>query len=271
MQSISAIKDLQYGVGNGHPLLLDIYRPAIIREKLPVIIWIHGGAWNSGSKDDCPISFLAGKTQVAIVSLNYRLSQEARFPAQLNDCKGVVRWIRANSKAFNLDPNRIGAIGASAGGYLALLLATTGDCPALDGKTSGDHKFSSGVSCVCALYPPTDLNGLVTDPVERRNPDGDVAKLIGGAVQLNIQSANAASPLYYISSNTVPIFLVHGALDHVVPSSQSVNFYRKLLKNGVPAYLEIIPNQGHGLIPPKAVASKIFQFFRIYMGVNLGP
>ncbi len=266
---VTAIHDLQYGLGIGHPLLLDIYRPAFIRKKLPVIIWIHGGAWNSGSKKNCPIAFLAAN-QVAIVSMDYRLTSEAPFPAQLHDCKSVVQWIRANARAYNLDPNRIGAFGASAGGHLALLLATTSHHPIFEGASGDNGRFSSSISCACALYPPTDLNELVSDPEERRDPFGDVARLVGGAVQTHVVAANNASPLFYVSSNTAPIFLIHGENDKLVPPFQSLIFYKKLVECGVPAHLEIIPNKGHGLIPPVSVVREVLQFFTEYLGVNFG-
>ena len=132
---------------------------------------------------------------LAIVSIDYRLTETAMFPAQLFDCKGAVRWLRANAEKYDLDADHIGVFGASAGGLLALLLATTADHPILEGEVGGNLNYSSRVQCACAFYPPTDLNRLVSDPQSRTNANGDVAKLIGGAVAQNVDKAVGASPL----------------------------------------------------------------------------
>src|SRR5580658_3522724 len=100
--------------------------------KLPVVVWLHAGSWKGGSRENCPIAFLAAQN-FAVVSLDYRLDDVAPFPAQLYDCKGAIRWLRAHADQYDLDPNHIGIIGASAGGHLGLLLATTADNPQLEG------------------------------------------------------------------------------------------------------------------------------------------
>jgi acetyl esterase/lipase len=203
---------------------------------------------------------------LAIVSMDYRLDTVAPFPAQLYDCKAVIRWLRANAEKFNLDENHIGIFGASAGGHLALLLATTADQPQLEGEVGGNLGFSSRVQCVCAFYPPTDLNRLVTDPKIRADANGEVAKLIGGAVAQNVDKANFASPLFYVDKHCAPVFLLHGGADTLVPSEQSRIFYAALKQASVEAQLEIIPKQGHGIIAPPPVAQKIYQFFNQHLG-----
>ena len=207
---------------------------------------------------------------LAIVSIDYRLDNVAPFPAQLFDCKGAVRWLRANADKFNLDANHIGIFGASAGGHLALLLATTADNPKLKGHVGGNLNFSSRVQCVCAFYPPTDLNRLVSNPQFRSNPNSDVAKLIGGAVAQNVDKAICASPLTYVDKNYAPIFLMHGSTDDLVPLEQSQIFYDAILKAGVEAHLEIIPGKGHGIIAPPTVAKEIYAFFNRHLKSNTG-
>jgi acetyl esterase/lipase len=267
-RGVQAVKNLEYGRASGQSLQLDIYRPKVITKKLPVVVWIYGGSWKSGSKDFCPIAFMATQ-QLAIVSINYRLDTVAPFPAQIYDCKGAIRWLRANADQYGLDVDHIGIFGASAGGHLALLLATTAGNPTMEGDV-GDHlNYSSRVQCVCAFYPPTDLNRLVTDPKIRSNPDGDVAKLLGGAVADNVEKANAASPITYVSTNCAPVFLMHGADDTLVPPEQSEIFYQALLKNGIDAHLKIVPNQGHGIIAPPDVAQEIYAFFGKYLGTTV--
>jgi acetyl esterase/lipase len=267
-KNVQAVKNLEYGRASDESLLLDIYRPKVIAKKLPVVVWIYGGAWKTGAKDFCPIAFMATQ-QLAIVSINYRLDSIASFPAQIYDCKGAIRWLRANASKYDLDANHIGIFGASAGGHLALLLATTAGNPAMEGNVGGNLNYSSRVQCVCAFYPPTDLNRLVSDPKVRADPNGDVAKLLGGAVAQNVDKAIAASPLTYVSKNCAPVFIMHGADDTLVPPEQSKIFYQALLKAGVNAHLEIIPNQGHGIIAPPRVAREIYQFFGKHLDVPL--
>lgn len=263
--SVAAIKNIEYGQASGQRMLLDIYRPRQIRRKLPVIIWLYGGAWKAGSKDFCPIAFMATQ-QVAIISINYRLTGVAPFPAQIYDCKGAVRWLRAHAGEYQLDPDHIGVFGASAGGHLAALLGTTADDPQLEGDVGGNLNYSSRVQCVCAFYPPTDLNRLVVDPQFRANPNGDVARLIGGAVAENVAKANFASPIFYVNKDSAPFFLMHGGADTLVPPEQSEIFYAALKKAGVEAHLEIVPGKGHGIIAPPKVAEEIYQFFKAHLG-----
>lgn len=263
-KSIEADKNIKYGEASGQAMLLDIYRPRQIDRKLPVIVWLYGGAWKMGSKDFCPIAFMATQ-QVAIVSINYRLDNVAPFPAQIYDCKGAIRWLRANADKYDLDADHIGVFGASAGGHLAALLGTTADNPKMEGDVGGNLNYSSRVQCVCAFYPPTDLNRLVTDPKTRASSKGDVAKLLGGAVADNVDKANFASPIFYVDKNSAPFFLMHGGADTLVPPEQSEIFYEALKKAGVEAHLEIIPDKGHGIIAPPAVAQEIYQFFQAHL------
>lgn len=258
-------RNIEYARVERKSLLLDLYTPKKQpAEKLPVLIYIHGGSWLGGSKFFCPIGFMA-TGNVAIASINYRLSGEAKFPAQIHDCKGAVRWLRANAEKHHLDAERIGVFGVSAGGHLAALLATTTDLLALEGDVGGNLNHSSRVRCVCAFYPPTELNQLVTDAYTRKNPDGLVARLIGGAVEKNIEKALAASPVTYASSNSAPIFLMHGEKDTLVPASQSRLLYDALKKSGAEVQLEIIPGKGHGITAPPPVAKEIYQFFNEHL------
>ncbi|MEY4916567.1 MAG: hypothetical protein RL616_480 [Verrucomicrobiota bacterium] len=262
--TVQVKRDIEYARVNGQALRLDIYSPKYSAGKLPAVIWLHGGGWNMGDKNFCPIGFMAEKN-LAIVSVDYRLDTVAIFPAQLDDCKGAIRWLRANADRFNLDAEHIGIFGASAGGHLGLLLATTADNPKLEGDVGGNLNFSSKVQCVCAFYPPTELNRLVPDPQWRARPDGLAAKLIGGAIGENVDKALAASPLTYVDKNCAPVFLMHGGADELVPPEQSQIFYDALLKAGVEAQLEIVPSKGHGIIAPPPIADKIYLFYQRHL------
>src|SRR5437868_4772034 len=156
-----AHRDLEY-VANGHERnKLDLFVPESADGPLPLIIWVHGGGWQAGSKDGCP-PLRGGHTQrgYAVASINYRLSGHAPFPAQIEDCKAAIRWLRAHAKEYNLDPKRFGVWGSSAGGHLVALLGTSGDVKEFDVGANLDQ--SSRVQAVCDYFGPTDFTVFVT-------------------------------------------------------------------------------------------------------------
>ena len=162
-EGVQAHRDLAY-VADGHERhKLDLFVPEKADGPLPLIIWVHGGGWQNGSKDGCPPlrGGYAGRGY-AVASINYRLSQHAPFPAQIEDCKAATRWLRAHAREYNLDPNRFGVWGSSAGGHLVALLGTSGDVKAFEVGANLDQ--SSRVQAVCDYYGPTDFIAFVTTP-----------------------------------------------------------------------------------------------------------
>ncbi|OYW12849.1 MAG: hypothetical protein B7Z55_17880, partial [Planctomycetales bacterium 12-60-4] len=149
------LKDLKY-VDDGHERhTLDLYIPAESKAPKPLVIWIHGGAWQNGSKENCPALGLTSQG-FAVASINYRLSSHAPFPAQIQDCQAAVRWLRAHAGEYDLDPDKFGVWGSSAGGHLVALVGTTGDVD--DFEPIGGHRdVSSQVQAVCDWYGPTDF------------------------------------------------------------------------------------------------------------------
>jgi acetyl esterase/lipase len=258
--SVKVEKNIEYARVASGPLLLDLYTPKQLGKKLPVIVWLFGGGWKMGSKDFCPIAYMAA-SNVAIVSINYRLSGSAPYPAQIFDCKGAVRWLRANADRYHLDADHIGVFGASAGGHLAALLGTTAGNAELEGDVGGNTNYSSTVQAVCAFYPPTDLDLLVTNPASRNAANTMVGKLLGGSLNEHLALAARASPLRFVSRDSAPFFLLHGEKDSLVPVQQSELLYAALKKAGVEAQLVIVPGKGHGIIAPPAAAQLIYQFF----------
>jgi len=217
---------------------LDLYLPAT-GTNLPLIVWIHGGAWMEGSKEKPPgLGFL--RHGFALASINYRLSQDAIFPAQLMDCKAAIRWLRAHASENGIDPSRIGVWGASAGGHLVALLGTTGDVKEFDaGENSG---VSSRVQAVCDWFGPTDFT---KDP-EADTPDSPIVRLLGGSIAKNIQKAQSANPISYITKDDPPFLIMHGEKDPVVPLAQSQLLADALQKAGVHVTLHVVPGAGHG-------------------------
>jgi len=155
-EAVTAVRDVEYAaVGNKH-LLLDIYTPTASQEKLPLVVWIHGGAWRAGSKEN-PRALGLARRGYAVASINYRLSQAAIFPAQIEDCKAAIRFLRANAAKYSIDGDHVGAWGDSAGGHLAALLGTSGDVKELEGTVGDNLTVSSRVQCVVDYYGPSDM------------------------------------------------------------------------------------------------------------------
>lgn len=259
------LSNLEYTRAPGRPLKLDLYLPNDATNKLPVLVWIHGGAWKMGSKNWCPIAPLVSNG-VAIASIEYRLSDEAKFPAQIMDCRAAIRWLRANASEHGLDPDHIGAFGASAGGHLAALLGTSAKLKEWD---SGPHlDQSSRVQCVVAFYPPTDLDELTSGWFWRKVSFSDVGRLIGGAVENNRDRVAVANPINYISRDTPPFYLLHGDRDKLVPIHQSELLHAALNREGIPVHFEIVPGKGHAIGPPPKALPKLNDFLHQHLGLR---
>lgn len=217
-----------------------------------------------GSKDWCPIAPLV-TNGIAVASIEYRLSNEAKFPAQIMDCRAAIRWLRANAAVHGLDPAHIGAFGASAGGHLAALLGTAGEMKEWDVGSHLDQ--SPRVSCVVALYPPTDLDELTSGWFWRKVSFSDVGRLIGGAVEQNRDLVARANPAHYISKNSPPFYLLHGDEDKLVPIRQSELLHAALKQAGIPSHLEIVRGKGHAIGPPPEALPRLNEFLQQHLGL----
>jgi acetyl esterase/lipase len=247
-------RDLVYKRVNGAVLTLDLYCPEKVSGSLPVIVWLHAGGWSRGRKEHCPAVTLV-QDGYAVASIDYRLTGVAPFPAQIEDCKAAIRWLRANASKYNLDPDRVGAWGFSAGGHLAALLGTSGGVSELEGN--GDNmSYSSRVQAVCVVSGPGDLLQQYREasaaPAEM-NPKVKPAleALIGGPLEQNKAKAMAASPISYISKDDPPFLIIQGENDITVPVSVTQSFFAALKAAGVDATLEIATGRGHGVGGPK--------------------
>lgn len=246
-EGVKAYRDMEY-VENGHERnKLDLFVPEKADGPLPLLIWVHGGGWQNGSKEGCP-PLREGYTDrgFAVASINYRLSGHATFPAQIEDCKAAIRWLRANAKKYNLDPKRFGVWGSSAGGHLVALIGTSGGVKEFDVGPNLDQ--SSAVQAVCDYYGPTDFITFVTTPryESHAKPDAPEAKLIGGAVLENKDKAAKVNPITYVSRDDPPFLIVHGDKDTTVPINQSQLLFEALKKNGTQVHFHTIHGAGHG-------------------------
>jgi acetyl esterase/lipase len=235
---VKALRDLEYVKGGHERQKLDLYLPENANGPLPVIVWIHGGGWRQGSKDRCPAVSFGGKGY-AVASVNYRLSQHAKFPAQIEDCKAAIRWLRANAAKYHFDPEHIGVWGASAGGHLVALLGTTADMKELEGK-EGNLNQSSRVQAVVDWFGPADFRNM------GGSKDSPVARLLGGPVSENKEKAALASPVAHVSKNDPPFLIMQGDMDPLVPLAQSELLADALKKAGVDVTLQVLKGAKHG-------------------------
>lgn len=247
--SVLFFSDICYGMADGIPLYLDILRPAVFPEAaMPVIMHIHGGGWRVGDK-----RWVAQGGQLVLpnllfathgfftISVNYRLSQQMCFPAQLEDVKAAVRWVRAQASLYHLDAEHIGVWGNSAGGHLAALLGFTAGLTELEG-TSGSAGYSSDIQAVVDLWGAIDLSTMWTHTPETIEA---IPQLIGASPDTRPDLLRRASPITYLRSDAPPFLIVHGERDELVPIEQSEVLYHALLEAGVEATFLRIPEEGH--------------------------
>lgn len=266
------LRDLAY-VRNGHARqTLDLFLPDNPSgSPLPLLIWIHGGAFRLGSKaDKVPLDYLdAG---YAVASLNYRLSQHALFPAQIQDCKAAVRWLRAHAGEYHLDPARFAAWGESAGGHLVSMLGTTGDhVPAFE---VGDYlEHSSRVQAVVDYFGPTDFLQMdahrLPDGMVHNTADSPESELVGGPIQAHPGRVAAANPVTYVTADAPPFLIIHGDQDPLVPYHQSTLLAAALERAGVPHTFYTVKSGGHGRFRDGVVPELTREFLEDHMRPHL--
>jgi acetyl esterase/lipase len=246
-EGVRAHRDLVYVEGGHERQTLDLFLPATPNGPVPVIIWVHGGGWQNGSKENC-LALRSGFLErgYAVASLNYRLSQHAVFPAQIEDCKAAIRWLRAHAGEYGLDPARFGAWGSSAGGHLVALLGTSGDVKAFDVGAHLDQ--SSRVQAVCDYFGPTDFIALAKSrdasrPATYLSPE---SRLIGGFVLDHPDKVTEANPITYVSADDPPFLIVHGDQDPLVPLAQSQLLFEAMKQSGLGVRFHTIRGGAHG-------------------------
>ena len=244
------------GVEGYRPLLLDLYLPAAAARSGAAIVYVHGGGWAVGTRrrfgrafiewSPTPLDLLA-QAGFVVATVDYRLSSEAHFPAQLHDVKAAVRWIRGNAMTLGVDTARIVAWGESAGGHLAMLAGLTGHDTALDGDVGTFLDQSSAVSGVIDWYGPMNLLSIGSQhpPGGEKNPDDAgswESAMVGAPLQVDPERTLAASPISYVHAASPPVQIHHGTADTLVPYAQSVEFADALRSAG--GDVELIAVQG---------------------------
>lgn len=262
--SVPEFPDVEYARADTSRLLLDVYLPDGYLPPYPVVVWIHGGGWRSGSKESVQGIFLT-LAGYALVSINYRLSQYAVFPAQIHDCKAAIRWVRARASAYGFDPDRIGVWGASAGGHLASLVGTAEPGDSLEGTLGDFTSVSSSVRAVCDWFGPSNLTTIYLFPssIDHASPNGPESRLIGAPILSNPELAWRASPMAYVDPGDPPFLIMHGTADVSVPHHQSVELDSVLREAGVPVDFRSYPGEGHGggVFSTDSIRQRVLEFF----------
>ena len=292
--------DVAYANVGGRDLMLDLYIPEELPGPYPVVVWIHGGGWSGGSNGSPAFVRPLGSMGVAVASVQYRLTSQAGqfgdepviWPAQIHDVKAAVRFLRANSAAYNLDTEKFASWGTSAGGHLSAVLGLSPGDAFLEGDV-GDHiGRDSSVRVAIDYYGPADLMRMdldVTDPpgstLEHDAPTSPESKLVGwdqqgqgiGDIRANIGNPNppydelvplvlSASPLVLVSEQDPPIFIGHGEQDTSVPIGQSERLAERCVQRGVEHEFVTSPTAGHGSLG-QGVDYAALRFLTIHLGI----
>ncbi len=240
LSKYTTISDVEYKNADGKPLRLDVYFDPALSWKRPLVIYVHGGGWTGRTKADGLFyaeAFL--QRGYAYASIDYRLSSDAIFPAQIEDVKAAIRFLRAHAADYRVDPDRIGLIGHSAGGELVSLAGTTNDDPQFD--TGDNLGVSSAVQAVCDMSGPVDFLAPASALASM------LEKLLGGPVDEKQDLAKLASPIDHVNPKCPPFLILHGEKDPAIPVEEASGFAAALQQAGVSAQLVILPGQPHDL------------------------
>ncbi|MFI5119907.1 MAG: alpha/beta hydrolase fold domain-containing protein [Thermoanaerobaculia bacterium] len=240
---IDVKRDLVYGKAGDTDLRLDLAMPEAGDGPFPAIVFLHGRGWREGNRREMN-HFIEGVAHMGYVgvTVEYRLVPAARFPAQVEDCKTAVRWLRANARKYRIHPDHIGAVGFSAGGHLANMLGVAGRNDGLEG-TGGNPDQSSRVQAVVSFFGPTDFT--TRDWPEDLEKEV-IVPFLGGSFADKPDVYRRASPITYVTRDAPPFLFFHGTEDKLVPVDQSKRLAEKLKSVGVPARMVALEGEGHG-------------------------
>jgi len=259
--------DLVYKVTDGQEIKLDAYVPSG-PGPFPGVILIHGGAWRAGDKSGYRSRGLDyARRGIAAFSINYRLSQVARYPAAVEDCLDAVRWLRAHASEFQLDPDRLGVEGGSAGGHLALMVAFLE--PDEKATDSRGQPLRNWVRCAVSFAGPTDLTDK--ESIEGSVERASLVQFLGGTLEECPERHRQASPITYVSADDPPVLLVHGTADNVVPFRQAELLLQALRQAGVPVELIRLEGAGHGLNLDREARNALLERTQQFMLRHLAP
>lgn len=268
---VEAKLDLAYADTDNPRQKLDLYLPRERKSEkpLPVIVFIHGGGWKAGDKSTGigQVGRFVASGEYAGVSVGYRLTNEAVWPAQIHDCKAAIRWVKAHAAEYGLDAGKVAVWGTSAGGHLVSMLGTSGDVKELEGTLGKHLDQDSKVVCVANYFGPEDFLTMVRQPstIDRtQGRDYPEALLLGGPVPEREAVAKEASPVTHVSAGDAAFFTAHGTKDPLVPFAQGEEIHAALTKAGVPSILQEMTGGGHGF-RSEVLDARLKQFFDLHL------
>ena len=240
-------KGIEFAKVKGKPLLLDLYQPAKLDQPTPLIVWVHGGAWRAGSRKGMPLKALVSQGY-SIASVDYRLTPVAPFPANVHDIKAAIRFLKANSAEYAIDPKRVIIAGASAGGHLASLVGLSNGVAKLEGNVGNHLDQNSDVHGVVSFYGASNLTTILG----QSTPHGLSVRvpalklLLGASPEEKPELAQLASPIFHLDEKDPPVLLIHGDADNQMPYAQSKELKKACDEHKIRCEFITIPKGGHG-------------------------
>lgn len=265
--------DVPYTKVNGVELKLDLMVPNGPKEPTPAVLVIHGGAWRGGNKRDCRFVMPEfARRGYAAISPQYRFCPKDPFPAQVEDVKAAVRWVKSHAKEYNIDPDRVGAIGFSAGGHLAMMLGLTGPADGLEGAgtgaaaataTTGSEAPNTRIKAVVNFFGPTNLAADDLPDISKSL----VKDFLGGTPAEKPEAAAKASPVTYVTRDDPPILTFQGTRDPLVPPTQATKLAEAMTQATIPGRVELLIGAEHGWKGAELERTKAetFAFFDQYL------
>jgi acetyl esterase/lipase len=244
-EELAVRKDIAFARIGETSLQLDLY--PVEKQRGPLIVWVHGGAWRSGSKDEMPLKQLVMEGYPA-ASVEYRLSPAAKFPAQIHDIKAAIRFLRGTAAELNIDASRIVVAGSSAGAHLAALVGVTNGHRELEGNVGTHVNQNSDVQGIISFFGAANLTTILS----QSTPHGLSVRvaaldlLLGGQPDKEVALARLASPVFHVDKSDPPLLLLHGDQDPQMPINQSHELHGAYLALGLAAQFEVVHGAVHG-------------------------
>ena len=254
-ETIQEYKDLVYKTIDSTSLKLDIYRPKALKKEAPLIIFIHGGAWEKGKKSN-GLHYLVSYAKKGYVTatIQYRLSGVAKYPAQILDVADAVQWLKQHAKEYNINVNKVAIAGGSAGAHLAMQYAYANSSNTVD-----SNGIPTNVQAVINIYGPSDLTTEIAKKEKR------VHRLFGKTYGEAPEMYKSASPILYVNKNSPPTISFHGTLDELVPYGQSKKLHETLKSYGVPTYYHELKGWPHAM----DLSAKVFSYIQYHTDIFL--
>jgi acetyl esterase/lipase len=238
--------DIEYARSASQALKLDLYQPESAKAA-PLLVYVHGGAWENGSKNQMPLAALV-EHGYAIASIDFNPASVAPFPGQVHEIKAAVRFLRAKAAKYGYDASRIGILGASSGGHLAALVGVTSGQRDLEGTLGDDRDTSSSVQAIVSYFGASNLTTILkqSTPFGLSVREPSLKRLLGAAPAENEAVAKLASPVFHLDATDPPLLLLHGDQDPQMPVNQSLELEGAYLEHGLDATFVAVHGAVHG-------------------------